>query len=305
MMISGLSPYLLFQKVYNRFTSCHEKEHLKNIYFITIFCKKEIGRDRMKSGALILMVLTLVIAFSVHSAVAQEHFEHALGHFETLSTTQGIIIAAPHGTYDIRTDALAKDVARLLGAGYVIARGFSSGASRINVNRPTEGAGSSCEREQRTERARDVYDHYIRLVDKSCKGKTPQLYVEIHGHTSLAFLNRLEIATTGITMEEARTIKKQLPAFLAQAKKSYSSYPELELRIEPLDKVYFGARCDKTIGYISTRHMDRALHIEVPRSARAPKTIKITAALIGSIARAVMNSTRPVPGPGGKEEKRS
>jgi hypothetical protein len=243
-------------------------------------------------------VLTLVIAFSVHTAAAQELFEHSLGHFETLSTTQGIIIAAPHGTYDIRTDVLTKDLARLLGAGYVIASGFTSQSSRVNVNRPTEGAGRACEKEIRTERARDVYDHYVRLVGKSCKGKTLRLYVEIHGHTSLAFLNRLEIATTGITMEEARQLKERFPAFLAQAKTAYLDYPELELRIEPLDKVYFGARCDKTIGYISTRNMERALHLELPRSARTPEAVRATAALIVSMVRNIMNPTGPVSGAG-------
>jgi hypothetical protein len=251
--------------------------------------------------ALRLVVVMLSIAWNFQSAAAGERFEHNLGHFETTSMTQGIIIAAPHGTYDIRTDVLAKDVARIIGAGHIVARGFSSGTSRVNVNRPTEGAGRTCERERHTERARDVYDHYARLIGKSCDGKPLRLYVEVHGHTSIPFLNRLEIATTGITMEEARRLKERFPAFLAQAKALYPAYPELEIRIEPIDKIYFGAGCNKKIGYISTRHMDRALHMEIPRSARTPETLEATAALVSSIVRATMNLAEPGSGQGKKK----
>jgi hypothetical protein len=248
-----------------------------------------------------LAVVVLSIACSFHIAAASERFTHPLGQFETLSSKQGVIIAAPHGTYDIRTDVLVKDVARIIGAGYIVARGFSSGTSRVNVNRPTEGAGRTCERERHTERARDVYDHYVRLIGKSCDGKSLRLYVEVHGHTSIPFLNRLEIATTGITMEEARRLKERFPAFLAQAKALYPAYPELDIRIEPIDKVYFGAGCNKKIGYISTRHMDRALHMEIPRSARTTETLEATAALVSSIVRATMNLAETPLGPGKKE----
>lgn len=301
-MISRSAPYSLFRKAGNRCTSCNEKDHRENIYFITPFCARDNGRDRIEFAALRLALVMLSIAWSFQSATAGERFDHALGHFETKSTKQGIIIAAPHGTYDIRTDALAKDVAGMLDAGYVIARGFSSGASRINVNRPTEGAGRVCERERRTDRARDVYDHYARLIGKTCDGKALRLYVEIHGHTSLPFLNRLEIATTGMTVEEARQLKECFPTFLAQAKAVYPAYPELELRIEPLEKVFFGAGCSKKIGYLATRHMKRSLHMEIPRAARTTETLGATAALISSIVRATMTFTDQAVGAEGKQK---
>lgn len=301
-MISTSAPYSLFRKVGNICTSCNEKGCRENTYFITTVCKRNTGRDRIGSKALRLVFVMLSIAWGFQSATAGERFEHSLGNFEIQSTRQGVIIAAPHGTYDIHTDVLAKDVARALGAGYIIARGFSPGASRVNVNRPTEGAAYVCERERRTERARDVYDHYVRLIGKSCDGKALRLYVEIHGHTNLLFLNRIEIATTGVTIEEARQLKKHFSTFLARAKEVYPAYPELELRIEPLDKIFFSARCNKTTGYISTRHMDRALHMEIPRSARTPETLGATAVLVSSIVRATMNLPEPALGPGGKKD---
>lgn len=301
-MISGPAPYPLFRKVGHRCISCNKKDHRKNIDSLTTRCERATGRER--TGATIMRVVFVMfcVAWSFQSAIAGERFDHALGHFEIQPTKQGIIVAAPHGTYDIRTDGLSKDVATLLGAGYVIARGFSSGASRINVNRPTEGAGRLCERERHTERARDVYNHYVRLIGKSSDHKALRLYVEIHGHTSLAFPNRLEIATTGITREEARQLKERFSASLAHTKAVYPAYPELELRIEPLDKVFFGAGCNKKIGYISTRRMDRTLHMEIPRSARTAETLGATAALVSSIVRATMSFAEPATDSGGKKE---
>jgi len=255
----------------------------------------------MKTRMLCLMVAVLSLGFSFQTAAAEEIFAHRFGHFEVLSTTRDVIIAAPHGTYDTRTGVVAKDVARMLGAGYIVARGFSPGRSRINVNRPTEGVGKTCERERRTERSQDVYEHYIHLINRSCGGHRLRLYVEIHGHTSLPFPKRLEIATTGFSVEEARQLKVQFPTFIAQAKAIYRAYPELDLRMEPLDKVFFGARCNKMIGYISTRNMDRALHIEIPRLVRTPEAMEATVLLVCSIVRTVMNYPDPISGPGGKE----
>ena len=301
-MISRPASFSLFRKAGNSCTSCNEKGRRENIDLIATFCNRDMERDRIGSKALLLAVVVLSIAWSFQSVTAGERFDHALGHFEIQSTKQGIIIAAPHGTYDIRTDVLAKDVAQMLDAGYVIARGFSSGASRINVNRPTEGAGRVCEKERRTERARDVYDHYARLIDNIREGKSLRLYVEIHGHTSILFFNRLEIATTGITIEEARQLKKRFSTFLAQTKAFYPAYPDLELRIEPLERVFFGAGCNKKIGYISTGHMDRSLHMEIPRLARTPETLGATTALISSMVRATMTFADQAIGAEGKKK---
>ncbi|OFX35319.1 MAG: hypothetical protein A2Z07_13140 [Armatimonadetes bacterium RBG_16_67_12] len=95
----------------------------------------------------------------------------------------GVLIAAPHGTYDRNTAAIAITTARRLGAGYVVFRGIPSGA-RINVNRPTEGAGRRCPDETPTERARSVYDTYVMMV-RAAAGPNPlSFHVEIHGHAA-------------------------------------------------------------------------------------------------------------------------
>lgn len=245
------------------------------------------------------MALNIV---GLSQSAAAERFDHPFGRFETQTTKNGIIIAAPHGTYDIRTDALAQEAARKLGAGYIIARGFSRGTSRINVNRPTEGAAKTCEREQQTERAREVYAQYVRLIEKSSDGQPLRLYVELHGHTSLPFLNRLEIATTGFSFEESRRLKEQFPSFLAQAKAVNRDYPDLDLLIEPVDKVFFGAGCNKKMGYLSTGRTVRSLHMEIPRSARAPENLEATAVLVSALVRAAMNLTDSSTGLKGKQD---
>lgn len=278
----------------------HQKPS-ENEHLISFLNKKNKRFFPVTFGIFIFIFMALNIV-GLSQTDAAERFDHPFGRFETQTTKNGIIVAAPHGTYDIRTDSLAQETARKLGAGYVIARGFSRGASRINVNRPTEGAAKTCEREQRTERARDVYDQYVRLMDKSSDGTPLQLYVELHGHTSLPFLNRLEIATTGFSSEDARQLKEKFPSFLAQAKAVNRDYPNLDLLIEPIDKVFFGAGCNKKTGYLSTGRTARSLHMEIPRSARAPENLEATAVLVSSLVRAAMNLTDSATGLKGKQD---
>lgn len=291
-MITRPRPYFFFQKMYHHVTSRKNREPSKYQNFAFHLYARDKNRFKATFGTFVIAAAALSIFCTARPAAA-ERPDPSLGRFEAQSANQGMVVAAPHGTYDIRTDILAKNVARMLGAGYVIALGFSPTVSRVNVNRPTEGAGRVCERERHTQRAREVYDHYVGLIEKSSGGKPLRLYVELHGHTSLPFSNRLEIATVGISWEEARRVKERFPAFLAQAKAAYPAYPELDLRMEPVDKVFFGAGCNKKIGYLSTGRMARALHMEIPRSARVPEALEATAVLVNAIARAVMNNSDP------------
>ncbi len=108
---------------------------------------------------LLLAVFTLVV-----SSAAQERVRDEQGEFEYLAAPGGVLIAAPHGTYDVNTAPLAIAVAGRLGAGYVVFRGSTGAGAWINVNRPTEGAGRSCPNEPHTDRARATYETYVRLV---------------------------------------------------------------------------------------------------------------------------------------------
>lgn len=101
----------------------------------------------------LLAVFTLVV-----SSAAQERVRDEQGEFEYLAAANGVLITAPHGTYDINTAPLAIAVAGRLGAGYIVFRGSTAAGARINVNRPTEGAGRSCPNEPHTAGTSDVRD---------------------------------------------------------------------------------------------------------------------------------------------------
>src|SRR4029434_2715059 len=61
----------------------------------------------------------------------------------------GLVIAAPHGTSDVATDVIGRDLAKLSGFGLVVATGYSqldAEGRRYNVNRPTEGVPGAAAR---------------------------------------------------------------------------------------------------------------------------------------------------------------
>src|SRR5436309_15900156 len=94
---------------------------------------------------------------------------------------RGLVVAAPHGTADVRTADIAADLGRRTGFGVVIATGFAiepdtreRAGRRDQGNRPTEGvprrppAG-----EVPTDRAREVYDAYEARVREGARGPGP------------------------------------------------------------------------------------------------------------------------------------
>jgi len=233
-------------------------------------------------------MLTVVVVLVVAPVIAQERLAHELGEFESFPSSIGVVIAAPHGTFDARTAPLAIAAARRLGAGYVVARRFTVNGTRINVNRPTEDAFVACVRERRTARAKEVYDLYTRTVRTAAAGRPLRLYVEIHGNSDWRTAQSIEIATTGISGSQAQSVSDGYPAMLARARTLMPAYPEIALRIEPLDRLVFVAACLKSVGIVATDLVPRALHIELPRSARAKESQEATALLITEIVRGLL-----------------
>ena len=233
--------------------------------------------------------LVLVIVAWHEPATSQERVVHALGSFEYVATPDGVLIAAPHGTFDVYTDTLAIAAARQLGAGYVVARQFSLNKVRINVNRPTEGASLSCSQESRTARAQDVYGTYARLVTNAASGNPLRLYVEIHGNSNQRTAQQLEVATVGITVAQSKRVKDGYAAMLGRAKERASAYPELTLLVEPLDRIYYTASCAKKIGIFATDIAPRGVHFEFPRAAREGDALQGSASLVADIIRQLLN----------------
>lgn len=181
----------------------------------------------------------------------------------------GLVIAAPHGTSDVATDVIGRDLARLTGFGLVVVTGDSpldTDGRRYNVNRPTEGVpGAAARLEMPTAPARRVYDLYRRQVAEAAQGPL-RLYVEVHGNARAESAGRLEIATVGVSPEDAWRLKTLLELIRDAHLPADGGVPRLDAWVEPVDPVWYTASAAKQSGLLAEARI--ALHIEMPRAAR-------------------------------------
>lgn len=220
------------------------------------------------------------------------------GEMMTRPGARGLVIAAPHGTSDARTGEIAAEIARRTGFGLVVATGFAiepdgprRPGRRYQVNRPFEGVpGRPPSEESSSEAARRVYEAYERRVRSVAQG--PLLfYAEIHGNNRRESAERIEIATVGVDGDEAarlRTLAELIrDAHLAAA----PGAPRLEVLVEPADALRYTASGAKRDGIL--RVPERALHIELPRTARTEFRDLYTAILAQFLAESATLPPRP------------
>jgi hypothetical protein len=100
----------------------------------------------------------------------QEQHVDDLGYFQFRAPNEamkGVIIGAPHGSFDEHTGEMVEQVSYRTGLAAVIAKGFTPtecGGWRINVNRPTESRYPSGEIEIDFERAQKTYHSFKAAV---------------------------------------------------------------------------------------------------------------------------------------------
>lgn len=179
------------------------------------------------------------------------------------------VIAAPHVSFDNWSEYFCNRVAQRFRTGWVVAKNYRDQdphtipapiGRHVHVNRPTESAGPG-RMESGTERAIKVHQEYlVALAEASGRNRLPlDLLIEFHSHHRTPYL---EIATTGLERELAEEI------FNSYAR-TRSTLPMLpEMQIEPLHVVRMTADGTKQLGSMRPEVARRALHIEVPRSAR-------------------------------------
>ncbi len=186
----------------------------------------------------------------------------------------GLVVAAPHGTEDVRTADIAADLGRRTGFGVVIATGFAiepdtreGPGRRYQVNRPTEGApGRSPSEEVPTDCAREVYEAYEARVREVARGPL-RLLAEIHGNNHGDSAGRIEIATVGVDRELAFRLRALLELIRDAHLQGLAEAPRLDVLIEPADTLRYTASGAKRCGILKS--VERALHIELPKAARA------------------------------------
>lgn len=173
----------------------------------------------------------------------------------------GVVIGAPHGTFDMYTAKIVRDICSRTGIAGVIATGFtpteSGDGMRINVNRPTERHGSLNARDFATERAKITYERFRNVVAGAARGNL-NLYIDVHQNGG----SRIEVATLGVTKEEARFIKNAYRDIRNQALAGRPDLDVVGLAIEPLDEIEVGAWAAKTEGILGVAK--KSLHFELP-----------------------------------------
>lgn len=195
------------------------------------------------------------------------------GHIAARPGRPGYVVAAPHGNSDVNTGEMAAELARRTGFGLVVATGFTlepdtpeRPGRRYQVNRPTEGVpGRPPSEEVETAAARQVYAEFERRVLEAAQGRLA-LYTEIHGNGHRETSGRIEIATVGIDRDNAWRLRTLLELIRNARVRAHPEAPALAVLVEPLDQVRYTASASKQSGVL--RLPARALHIEIPKSAR-------------------------------------
>lgn len=181
----------------------------------------------------------------------------------------GYVVGAPHGTTDSATDVIGLELARRTGFGAAVASGFGkldTEGRRYNVNRPTESlAGAPPNAETHTDGARRVFDAYRRSVAEASQGPL-RVYVEVHGNGHLDTASRVEIATVGLSPEDAWQVKTLLELIRDAHLRGRPETPRLEIFVEPVDTLRYSASASKSGGVLG--RSEKALHVELPKVAR-------------------------------------
>lgn len=187
-----------------------------------------------------------------------------LGRFDLIPSRKGIagvVIGAPHGSYDEYTAEIVKRLGSRTGLATVIARGFTpteAGGWRINVNRPSKKNYLAPEFEINSSRSRKIFNAFKEIVLDAAGGDL-RLYFDVHQY---GYDKTIQIATVGIDARQALRIKKTYQRIRDRLLNVAAGIDRVDLLIEPLDKIEIGAWPAKYSGILSVAR--QSLHIELP-----------------------------------------
>lgn len=187
-----------------------------------------------------------------------------LGRFEVSDSRKhlpGVVIGAPHGSFDRNTAEMVRQIGYLTGIASVVAKGFTpteAGGWRINVNRPTEKTFPPNGSELRSLRAREVYGAFRAMVLDASAGAL-KLYVDIHRYNTGS---TMQVATVGIGRGEAQIVKALYYEIRDRYLSGQPGVPQVDFIIEPLEGVAMRASGAKSEGILSVA--GKGLHFELP-----------------------------------------
>jgi hypothetical protein len=159
----------------------------------------------------------------------------------------GFVIAVPVGTTDAATREVAAELARRTGFALVVGAGVDVDAGRVQ-----QAAGG------------DV-----------------TFYAELHGSDRREAASRIEIATVGVDRSLALRLRTLYELIRDAHLRGQPGAPAVGVRVEPADAIAARSRGDGLV-----RPPGRALHLELPRVARAEARETYTAILADFLTQA-------------------
>lgn len=202
-----------------------------------------------------------------------------------------LVIAAPHGEHDHYTGQMVEEICRKLGCAGVVVEDVvdPNTGKRVNVNRPTEGAGLEPDEEMPTEFASRVYHRYLSSVLRAATYRSNSIpsfrrsnfrfYVEIHGNEHKELEKVIEVATYNVPQSVARRVSAKYKSVL----KNSGSLPAasgmipltemgIALKIEGVNKIEKRAWANKLFGVLPLAQA--SLHFELPMAVRAGELVR-------------------------------
>lgn len=197
------------------------------------------------------------------------------GKIKRIEGEGSMVIAAPHGDRDKFTAEIVTTLCKRLGCAGVVAGDFVNPetSKRVNVNRPTEGAGIEPQEEVPTSLASSVYHRFLSAILKA-SGKKLRRYVEIHGNEHEELAKRIEVATYNVPQRLSRRLVKEYKRSLDDAafdasdgvRENPIDLVQVELKVEGIDRIEKRAWANKLFGVLPLA--EASLHFELPMTIR-------------------------------------
>lgn len=159
-----------------------------------------------------------------------------LGRFEYRAPKPGmggVVVGAPHGGTAPATATLARLISERTGAGFVAAYGFKS--KQITVEHPVVRSNPHQPAVRELNGRQSVFAEFKQFVRRITDG-TVALYVTIRPRPAGAGADRLEVVTSGFTLEEAEIIRL---SYLAARDRVIgpSSIEKLPISLDPFEVI--------------------------------------------------------------------
>ena len=173
----------------------------------------------------------------------------------------GVVIGAPHGTYDEYTAEIVEQLGYRTGLATVIARGFSpteAGGWRINVNRPTERSYLTPDFEVSSSRSREIFTAFKQAAIDAAGGNL-RIHFDVHQY---GYDTTIQVATVGVDARQALRIKEAYQRIRDRQLIDTTGIDRVDMLIEPSDQIEIGAWPAKYRGILGVAR--QSLHFELP-----------------------------------------